>query len=154
MRGDLLVGQAAGRQGRHLTFTAGRAVQAGGRGTALAFPFINRIVSALRAAARSGAGLLDPDERALVHHAVREWDGSHPSAVLRGFPPRRELPGARLAPPAALAPYRITDEDVAARHLPRRDDERLVRLIAHGAFLSVGRIESALAVEVAGETVS
>lgn len=48
--------------------------------------------AALRAAARTGAELLDPDERALVHHALRDWDGEHPSAVLRGFPTRRERP--------------------------------------------------------------
>ena len=110
--------------------------------------------AALAAAARSGAGLLDPHERVLVHHAVREWDGSHPSAVLRGFPPRRERPGARLALLAALAPYRITDEDVAAWHMPWHNDEQLVRLIAYGAFLAVDRIESALAPEIAGKTVS
>lgn len=107
--------------------------------------------AALRATARTGAELLDPDERALVHHALRDWDGEHPSAVLRGFPTRRERPGARLALLAALAPYRITDEDVAAWHMPWHNDEQLVRLVAYGAFAAVDRIESALALPAAQE---
>jgi AhpD family alkylhydroperoxidase len=103
--------------------------------------------AALREAALAGAELLDPGDRVLVGHTLREWDGTHPSAVLRGFPNRRERPGARLALLAALAPYRITVEDVAAWHMPWHNDEQLVRLVAYGAFAAVDRIESALALE-------
>lgn len=101
--------------------------------------------AALRTAARSSAGLLDADDRALLHTTLWEWNGAHPSAVLRGFPSRHERPGARLAPPAALAPYRITDEDVAAWRRPEHTDHCLVHLVAYGAFTAVERIESALA---------
>ncbi|MGW7254332.1 carboxymuconolactone decarboxylase family protein [Streptomyces sp. NPDC054834] len=101
--------------------------------------------AALRTAAQAGAGLLDPHERDLVRQTVEDWDGSHPPAVLRGFPHRRERPGARLALLAALAPYRITDEDVAAWRGPEYTDRCLVRLVAYGAFAAVDRIESALA---------
>ncbi|WP_439959931.1 hypothetical protein [Streptomyces griseorubiginosus] len=78
--------------------------------------------AALRTASRSGAGLLDAHHRALRHTTLRDWDGAHPSAVLRGFPSRHERPGARLALPAAFAPYRITDEDVAAWRRPEHTD--------------------------------
>jgi AhpD family alkylhydroperoxidase len=101
--------------------------------------------AALRTAARSGAGLLGADDRALLHTTLRDWDGAHPSAVLRGFPSRHERPGARLALLAALAPYRITDEDVAAWRRPEHTDHCLVHLVAYGAFAAVDRIESALA---------
>ncbi|MCI3271249.1 carboxymuconolactone decarboxylase family protein [Streptomyces cylindrosporus] len=105
--------------------------------------------AALGAAARAGAGLLDADDLALVHTALRDWDGEHPSAVLRGFPRRQERPGARLALLAALAPYRITDEDVAAWRRPEHSDHCLVHLVAYGAFAAVDRIESALALPAA-----
>lgn len=107
--------------------------------------------AALRTAARAGAGLLGPGDQDFVRRTVADWDGSHPSAVLRGFPHRRERPGARLALLAALAPYRITDEDVAAWRGPERTDACLVRLVAYGAFAAVDRIESALAAHTVQE---
>jgi hypothetical protein len=100
--------------------------------------------AALLRAAMAGAGLLDADDQALVEETVWDWDGAHPPLALGGFPDRRERPGARLALLAALAPYRITDEDVAAWRRPERTDHCLVHLVAYGAFLAVDRIESAL----------
>ncbi|MDX3380806.1 carboxymuconolactone decarboxylase family protein [Streptomyces niveiscabiei] len=99
---------------------------------------------ALRTAASAGAVLLGEDELRLVREGVAAWDGAHPPVILRGYPHRRELPGARLALLAARAPYRITGEDVAAWRQEGRTDGDLVRLVAYGAFLAVERIESAL----------
>ncbi|TPQ17991.1 carboxymuconolactone decarboxylase family protein [Streptomyces sporangiiformans] len=100
--------------------------------------------AALRAAATAGAGLLDEDDQALVRETLRAWDGSHPSLAWLALPDRERRPGARLALLAALAPYRITDEDVAAWRTPAHTDHCLVHLVAYGAFAAVDRIESAL----------
>ncbi|MEV0178812.1 carboxymuconolactone decarboxylase family protein [Streptomyces sp. NPDC050625] len=103
--------------------------------------------SALRTAAAAGAGLLDAEDRALVRDTVRAWDGSHPSPAWPALPDRAERPAARLALLAALAPYRVTGEDVAAWRRPEHTDHCLVHLVAYGAFAAVDRIESALALE-------
>ncbi|MDL5204669.1 carboxymuconolactone decarboxylase family protein [Streptomyces sp. ALI-76-A] len=100
--------------------------------------------AALLRAAMAGSGLLDADDQALVEETLWGWDGAHPPLALGGFPDRRERPGARLALLTALAPYRITDEDVAAWRRPEHTDHCLVRLVAYGAFAAVDRIESAL----------
>ncbi|KOU55044.1 DNA-binding protein [Streptomyces sp. MMG1533] len=100
--------------------------------------------AALLKAAMTGAGLLDADDHDLVEQTLQDWDGAHPPLALNGFPDRRERPGARLALLAALAPYRITDEDVAAWRRPEHTDACLVRLVAYGAFVAVDRVESAL----------
>jgi hypothetical protein len=47
---------------------------------------------------------------------------------------------------AALAPYRITEEDVAAWREPSDGDARLVRLVAYGAFAAVERIGTTMRV--------
>ncbi|MET9497620.1 carboxymuconolactone decarboxylase family protein [Streptomyces sp. NPDC006552] len=106
---------------------------------------------ALRAAAASGADLLDDTDLGLVLETVARWDGSHPGPGPDGLPDRAERPGARLALLAALAPYRITAADVAAWRVPPFTDRCLVRLIAYGAFAAVDRIESALPVPVPRE---
>ncbi|MEU9339230.1 carboxymuconolactone decarboxylase family protein [Streptomyces sp. NPDC048290] len=99
--------------------------------------------AALREAALMGAGLLDAEDQLTVRRAVRDWDGSHPALARQSFPGRAEQPGARLAVLAALAPYRITAEDVTAWRRPEHSDHCLVHLVAYGAFLAVDRIESA-----------
>ncbi|MGW6270574.1 carboxymuconolactone decarboxylase family protein [Streptomyces sp. NPDC055060] len=101
--------------------------------------------AALRAAATQGAGLLDGADLALVRATVAAWDGSHPPLAWEALPDRTSRPGARLALLAALAPYRITDEDVAAWKKPPFSDHCLVHLVAFGAFTAVDRIENALA---------
>ncbi|MCQ4206255.1 carboxymuconolactone decarboxylase family protein [Streptomyces longispororuber] len=106
----------------------------------------------LRTAATMGAGLLDDADLALVQETVARWDGSHPPTVWEALPDRRERPGARLALLAALAPYRITDEDVAAWRVPPFTDHCLVHLVAYGAFAAVDRIESALPLSALMET--
>ncbi len=107
--------------------------------------------AALLRAAMAGAGLLGTDDLDLVEAAVQDWDGTHPPLAPDPFPDRRERPGARLALLAALAPYRITDEDVAAWRRPEHTDHCLVHLVAFGAFLAVDRIESALTSHFAHE---
>jgi AhpD family alkylhydroperoxidase len=108
--------------------------------------------AALLRAAMAGAGLLDTDDQDLVEETLQDWDGAHPPLALAGFPDRRERPGARLALLAALAPYRITDEDVAAWRRPEHTDHCLVHLVAFGAFMAVDRIESALSLHIAHTT--
>jgi hypothetical protein len=71
-------------------------------------------------------------------------DGSHPPLAWDELPDRDRRPGARLAVPAAVAPYRITDEDVAAWRKPPFTAHCLVHLIAYGAFAAIDRIESAV----------
>lgn len=101
--------------------------------------------AALRDAATAGGVLLDEADRALVRETVRGWDGAHPSLAWEGLPDRSR-PGAPLALLAALAPYRITDEDVTAWREPGRSERHLVRLVAYGAFAAVDRVEQALPV--------
>ncbi|WP_406334279.1 carboxymuconolactone decarboxylase family protein [Streptomyces sp. NBC_00203] len=101
--------------------------------------------AALRIAATTGAGLLDEADRILVRETLQGWDGAHPTLAWDGLPDRSR-PGARLALLAALAPYRITDEDVTAWREPVHTDHCLVHLVAYGAFAAVDRIESALPV--------
>lgn len=96
----------------------------------------------------AGADLLDVDDQDLVEETVQDWDGAHPPLALDGFPDRRERPGARLAVLAALAPYRVTEADVAAWRRPEHSDRDLVQLVAFGAFLAVDRIESALSAHI------
>jgi AhpD family alkylhydroperoxidase len=102
-------------------------------------------VGTLRAAAHLGAGLLSDEDAALVRTSVAAWDGVAP-LPLHGeeLPARAERPGARLALLAARAPYRITDEDVAAWLAPPFTDHCLVHLIAFGAICAVERIEATL----------
>ncbi|MFD0437471.1 carboxymuconolactone decarboxylase family protein [Streptomyces chartreusis] len=107
--------------------------------------------ASLLRAAMSGAGLLDAEDHDLVEAALQDWDGTHPSLGLDGIPDRRERPGARLALLAALAPYRITDEDVAAWRRPEHSDHCLVHLVAYGAFIAVDRIESAFSAQITQE---
>ncbi|WP_405915718.1 carboxymuconolactone decarboxylase family protein [Streptomyces sp. NBC_00728] len=99
--------------------------------------------AALREAATAGGGLLDEADRAVVRETLKGWDGAHPSLAWDGLPDRSR-PGARLALLAALAPYRVTDEDVAAWRAPGRSDRSLVRLVSYGAFAAVDRVERAL----------
>ncbi|GGX52813.1 carboxymuconolactone decarboxylase family protein [Streptomyces fructofermentans] len=106
--------------------------------------------AALRAAAAAGGDLLSGPDRALVGDAVRAWDGTHQPLLWDALPDRGDRPGARLAMLAALAPYRVTDEDVAAWRGPERTDRCLVRLIAYGAFAAVDRIERELPGVLAG----
>ncbi|MEU8196670.1 carboxymuconolactone decarboxylase family protein [Microbispora amethystogenes] len=107
--------------------------------------------AALLACAREGAALLDDEAVEAVLEAVAVWDGGHPplsgwpSGPLADVAPARR-PAARLALLAALAPYRVTDADVAAwRETGRgRSDADLVRLLAFGAISAVERVEAGL----------
>lgn len=107
--------------------------------------------AALRAAANAGADLLDKADRAAVREALAAWDGSHPPLAWDALPDRSR-PGARLAVLAALAPYRITDEDVMNWRKPEHTDHCLVHLVAYGAFAAVDRIERSLPLHAAKET--
>ncbi|MBP0448160.1 carboxymuconolactone decarboxylase family protein [Kitasatospora sp. RG8] len=112
---------------------------------------------ALRAAASAGGELLGEAGRAAVLDAVAAWDGGHPP--LGGDPVGREVgadlppverPAARLALLAALAPYRITEADVAAWRAAAggggqgegRGDGELTRVLAFGAITATTRVES------------
>ncbi|MGW7200125.1 carboxymuconolactone decarboxylase family protein [Streptomyces chryseus] len=103
--------------------------------------------AALRAAARQGAALLPEEDRAYVRDAVAASGGEHPALTGDWLPARDERPGARLALLAALAPYRITDEDVAAWRGPHHTDHCLVHLVAYGAITATERVEAALATD-------
>ncbi|MEO3890626.1 carboxymuconolactone decarboxylase family protein [Nonomuraea sp. B5E05] len=103
--------------------------------------------AALRAAAGAGGELLGRAARSAVTRAVAAWDGEHPpmdSAWLDGPTaglPAGERAGARLALLVALAPYRVTDADVAAWRGPATDED-LVRLCAFGAITATERAET------------
>ncbi|GII77928.1 alkyl hydroperoxide reductase AhpD [Sphaerisporangium rufum] len=109
-----------------------------------------RAHAALRAVAAAGGDLLGPPARRAVERAVAGWDGQHPPPGA-GWPAEAlpglstaDRPGARLALLAAVAPYRITDAEVAAWRGPGRTDAELVRLVAFGAGIAVGRAEAAI----------
>ncbi|MEU6017972.1 hypothetical protein ABZ826_29230 [Streptomyces sp. NPDC047515] len=106
---------------------------------------IGTAIGALRTAAHLGSGLLSDEEQTLVRESVAAWDGVTPLPLHEaGLPDRDELPGARLALLAARAPYRISDDDVAAWLVPPYTDHCLVHLIAFGAICAVDRIEATL----------
>ncbi|MFJ8629665.1 hypothetical protein [Streptomyces sp. NPDC093568] len=92
-------------------------------------------------------GLLDADDHDVVEAALRGWDCAHPPLAPDGCPDHRERPAARPALLAALAPYRIADEDVAAWRRPEHTDHCLVHLVAYGAFIAMDRVESALSAQ-------
>ncbi|NBE55555.1 carboxymuconolactone decarboxylase family protein [Streptomyces boluensis] len=96
--------------------------------------------AAFREVASMGAGLLSEEDQALVTRTVADWDGAHPPVRWPELP-GTDRPGARLAVLAAVAPYRLTDDDVAAWLTPPRTDHCLVHLVAYGAFLAVTRVE-------------
>ncbi len=94
--------------------------------------------AALRTAATRDP--LDDQARAVVLDAVSGSDGTHPplgetwlAGPLESLPEAAE-PGARLAMLAALAPYRVTDADVAACRERHPSDADLLRVLAFGAF--------------------
>ncbi|MBB5084634.1 carboxymuconolactone decarboxylase family protein [Nonomuraea endophytica] len=98
--------------------------------------------AALTEVAGQGGALLTHPER--VAEAVARWDGGHPpmggswlADALSGLPAAEAAP-TRLALLAALAPYRITEGDVAAWP---HTDESLVRLLAFGAVTAVRHAE-------------
>ncbi|MFC4114159.1 carboxymuconolactone decarboxylase family protein [Nonomuraea zeae] len=105
----------------------------------------------LEAVAGSGGELLGDGARTAVTDAVEVWDGTPPpmnTAWLDGpvaALPAADRPGARLALLTALAPYRVTDTDVATWRASRtggRTDEDLVRLCAFGAITATRRVEA------------
>ncbi|WP_440104472.1 carboxymuconolactone decarboxylase family protein [Streptosporangium sp. H16] len=106
--------------------------------------------AALREAAGAGRALLGERARAAVLETVGGWDGEHP-AMGGGWLdgpladlPGADRPGARLALLAALAPYRVTDADVAAWRAGHPDDADLVRLLAYGAITAVEGVEASI----------
>lgn len=111
---------------------------------------IGTAFAALRVASSPGGELLTEAARAVVLDAVAEWDGSHPP-MTGGWPadllrvlPDPDRAGVKLALLAAIAPYRITDTDVAAWRATHPADADLVRLLAFGAMAAVRRIEESL----------
>jgi AhpD family alkylhydroperoxidase len=124
---------------------------------------IGSAFAALRAAATTGAALLTEPGRAAVVGTVARWDGAHPPLAGGWLDeplatlPDTDRPGARLALLAALAPYRITDADVAAWHSPGSPgsgsaDADLVRLLAFGAITAVDRVEAWTTAHLAPDT--
>jgi AhpD family alkylhydroperoxidase len=108
---------------------------------------IGTAFAALHTATATGAALLGEPARALVLATVAAWDGSHPplaggwlQAPLATLP-AADRPGGRLALLAALAPYRITDTDVATWRTSHPSDADLVGLLAFGAMTAVDRIQ-------------
>ncbi|MFF7453927.1 DNA-binding protein [Kitasatospora sp. NPDC008115] len=110
---------------------------------------VGEAYGALRAVAAAGGELLGAAARAAVLEAVAAWDGGHPplggapAAVALADVPPAERPGARLALLAALAPYRITDADVAAWRTGGGGggDGELTRVLAFGAIAATARVE-------------
>ncbi|WP_232248546.1 carboxymuconolactone decarboxylase family protein [Streptacidiphilus rugosus] len=115
----------------------------------------------LRAVAAGGAALLGPEAQARVGATVAAWDGAHAplgagwlDTPLAGLP-AADRPAARLALLAALAPYRLTEADVASWRASAQEqgtDANLVRVLAFGAITAVERIESWIAPVTAERT--
>ncbi|MBO3745464.1 carboxymuconolactone decarboxylase family protein [Streptosporangiaceae bacterium NEAU-GS5] len=105
---------------------------------------IGTAYAALRVAAGSGGMLLTGAGTAALRDAMRHWDGAHPPMAgawvddLLSEVPDSDRPGTRLALLAALAPYRITDAEVAAF---RGTDASLVRVLAFGSMAAVEHAE-------------
>jgi AhpD family alkylhydroperoxidase len=100
-----------------------------------------------RAATVGGALLRDPG---IVHSVLSWWDGTHPplfggwlAEAVAAAPPA-DRPGTRLALLAAVAPYRLTQADVAAWRGDDRTEADLIRLLAFGAITAVDRIEAGI----------
>jgi AhpD family alkylhydroperoxidase len=109
--------------------------------------------AAVRSAARIGGELLSGEAKAAVQNAVAAADGSHPSLGTDWLEgpladlPQVDLPGARLALLAALAPYCITDAHVADWREVHPDDADLVRLIGFGATAAIEHLEATIGVD-------
>ncbi|MEZ0069388.1 AhpD family alkylhydroperoxidase [Streptacidiphilus sp. MAP12-20] len=110
----------------------------------------------LRSIAGAGSELLSPEALARVSATIGAWDGAHaPLAATAWLDaplsdlPTAERPAARLALLAALAPYRLTDADVAswraADPTAPGSDADLLRLLAYGAMAAVEQIEGWIA---------
>lgn len=115
-----------------------------------AYTPIGTAFAALRNAANAGGALLGATAQAVIRTRITVWDGAHPPLVGQWLDepmdatPARDRPGTRLALLAALAPYRITDADVAAWRATHPADADLVRVLAFGAFTAVNHIEAAV----------
>ncbi len=101
----------------------------------------------LVAAAGRGRFQLSHEAEAVLRDTVNDWDGGHPpldggwlAAPLASLP-EPDRPAARLALLAALAPYRITDGDVAEWRTTGGSDADLVRLVGFAAITAVTRVE-------------
>jgi AhpD family alkylhydroperoxidase len=112
---------------------------------------IGTAFAALRASAMTGGALLSDQARARILATVAGWDGAHPPMTSGWLQqplaavPAADRPGTRLALLAALAPYRITDAEVATWRSARHPtDADLVRLLAFGAISAVNHIEAAI----------
>ncbi|GII56473.1 alkyl hydroperoxide reductase AhpD [Planotetraspora thailandica] len=101
--------------------------------------------AALHKAAARGGESLSSQARLAVRDEVDAWDGAHP-ALTGGWPtdrlsglPAVDRPGVRLALLAAMAPYRVSDRDVAEWRSATgvHGDAALVRLLAFGAMTAV-----------------
>jgi AhpD family alkylhydroperoxidase len=156
----LLAGPARWAAGMLLTRTARRPHRPGGSLPLLAdLPAgappawagdtpVGHAYTAFRLAAAAGGVLLrDPG---IVHSVLSWWDGTHPplfggwlAEALAAAPPA-DRPGTHLALLAAVAPYRLTQTDVAAWRGDDRTDADLVRLLAFGAITAVDGIEAGI----------
>ncbi|RII09281.1 Carboxymuconolactone decarboxylase family protein [Streptomyces sp. YIM 130001] len=111
---------------------------------------VGHAYAALRSVALMGAAFLDPDEQRLLNETLTAWDGAHPAPYWPELP-GRDRPALRLALLAAIAPYRIEQDDIDAWRTPQHTDHCLVHLVSYGAFLAVERAEAALTTAAARE---
>lgn len=117
---------------------------------------VGRAIAALKGAALRDPETLGGAARDAVAGWINEWDGEDPGLgpwvdqALEAVTDDQR-PAARLALLAAIAPYRITDQDVADFRAIHPDDSSLVRLLAWGAILAVQRIEGWISHPTAGQ---
>ncbi|MFG2040645.1 carboxymuconolactone decarboxylase family protein [Dactylosporangium sp. NPDC048998] len=139
-----------------LTPAAGGATSAAGEPAWAAGAPVGTAWVAFSRASKAGGALLGDAARDALLSAVDAWDGEHPELgngwldrAVTGVP-EDQLPAARLAVLAAIAPYRLTDSAVAAWRSSvgpdgaGRSDADLVRLLAYGAFTAVDRLAAAV----------
>ncbi|MEU8382039.1 DNA-binding protein [Streptosporangium sp. NPDC048865] len=107
--------------------------------------------AALRDSAAKGGFLLSEDARAAVRDSVGRHLGGRlpvedgwPATSLDALAPG-DRAGATLAILAALAPDRITEDDVVRWRTGQYSDHCLLHLLAFGAMLAVERIEAGIA---------
>lgn len=153
-----LAGRALARTVRH-TLRTGSSLPLLGDVPADAVPAwangspIGTAFAAVRSAARLGGELLSGEARAAVQNAVVASDGSHPPLGTDWLErpladlPQADLPGARLALLAALAPYRITDAHVVDWRNAHPDDVDLVRLVGFGATTATEHLEATIVID-------
>ncbi|MEO3977650.1 carboxymuconolactone decarboxylase family protein [Streptomyces sp. CAU 1734] len=112
---------------------------------ALPAPHVAQALARAAAAVERGARSVPEDAKERLRTRLAEWDGT-PPGVSRAWlgPAAGDLPAARLALLTALAPYQVTEDDIAAFRRDHPTDRELIELTSWAALTTALHIGSRL----------